>query len=860
MISPQLNPEENPVTETNEFRLPSAVKPKAYRLSLEPDLDTLTFKGEVTIELDVKMPTKEIVLHAANLEITDARLGGAALEVRPEAARERLTLAAKQPLAAGPASVAIRFSGKLSEEMRGFYRSTYTRPDGTKGVMATTQFEATSARRCFPCFDEPALKAVFEVTMRVPKGRNAISNMPQVSDEALPDGARRLRFAPSPIMSTYLLAFAVGEFDSIEGKTETGMPVRVFTTPGRSELGRFALETAIRGLKFFGDYYGIPYERSLPKLDLLAIPDFEYGAMENWGAITFRETAIFVDPKRSSIPQRRRVAEVVLHELAHQWFGNLVTPEWWSYLWLNESFATFMAYKASNALFPEWKIFEEYLAQITSAGKSLDSLRSSHPVEVTVKDPNEVDQIFDAISYNKGGSVLRMLEQAIGEQAFQAGVRRFLTNRAYDSATTDDLWAALGEGTGTNVGAMMNGWTRRTGLPAVLVTREGGRLKLRQERFFLDRDPGRPTEDPTLWEIPLPMLDGSGRATVQRLTERESEVAAPKEWVKVNAGQAGFYLAHYDDAGWQALAKAVGSLALGSMDRYGLQEDAYSLMRAGYLSVPGYLRLAGSFSSEENHYVWAGVADGVAALTEIFLGDPNVPKLEEWGRKLVKPALARVGFDEKADDPNERLLLRATLLGAALRFGDADAVAFIRTAFQAARANPAGVPPNLRSAIFSGSARHGGDDIYAALTELHEKSDLPEVKVQLLRALGAFRQEALLRRSIAYSLSDKVRRQDAMAVWGSIPIEMKPVGWKLFQEHWPTLDERYGKSGLIGHFIAAGAGGIPSEEHAAQVEKFFREHPAPYGSEKIKQTLEGIRARAKFRDRNRNGLSQFFAS
>src|SRR6185295_2866934 len=273
--------------------------PRAYRLALEPDLDAFTFKGEVTIDLDVKSPTREIVIHAANLEIASARLGGAPLEIRTEPARERVALVAPQPIPAGAASATVTFSGKLSEEMRGFYRSTYARADGSKGVMATTQFEATSARRCFPCFDEPALKAVFEVTMAVPKGRLVISNMPQVSEEALPNGARRLRFAPSPIMSTYLLAFAVGEFDSIEGKTENGMPVRVFTTPGRSELGRFALETAIRGLKYFGDYYGIPYDRALPKLDLLAIPDFEYGAMENWGAITFRETAIFVDPKRS---------------------------------------------------------------------------------------------------------------------------------------------------------------------------------------------------------------------------------------------------------------------------------------------------------------------------------------------------------------------------------------------------------------------------------------------------------------------------------------------------------------------------------------------------------------------------------
>jgi puromycin-sensitive aminopeptidase len=283
-------------------------------------------------------------------------------------------------------------------------------------------------------------------------------------------------------------------------------------------------------------------------------------------------------------------------------------------------------------------------------------------------------------------------------------------------------------------------------------------------------------------------------------------------------------------------------------------------MRAGYLSVPVYLGFAGAFSREENHYVWAGVADGVAALTEIFVGDPNVPKLEDWGRKLVVPTLRKVGWDEKADEPNERLLLRATMLGAAVRFGDPEAIEQVRTRFEAARKNLSAVPPNLRSVIFTGSARHGGEPVLEALMELHEKADLPEVKVQLLRALGAFRQEALLRRAVAYALSEKVRRQDALAVFGSIPIEMKPVAWRLLQENWSVLDERYGKSGLIAQFIAAAAGGIPSEEHAAQVEKFFREHPAPYASEKIKQTLEGIRARARFRDRNRSGLTQFFAS
>jgi len=849
------------VNNPEDFRLPGIALPRAYRLDLEPDLEALTFKGVVSIDLELKTSTREIVMHAVGLEIAEARSGSERLEIRVDAAKERLTLVSGKPLAAGDATVSLTFSGKIGEEMRGFYRSRYALPDGTKRFMGTTQFEATSARRAFPCFDEPALKAVFELTMVTPKERLAVSNMPVVAADKLPDGRTRVRFAPSPVMSTYLLAFAVGEFDSIEGKAEDGMPVRVYATPGRAELGRFALETAIRGLKYFGDYYGIPYKKALPKLDLLAIPDFEYGAMENWGAVTFRETAIFVDPKRSSIPQRRRVAEVVLHELAHQWFGNLVTPEWWSFLWLNESFATFMAYKASNALFPEWNIFEEYLAQITSAGKSLDSLRSSHPVEVIVKDPNEVDQIFDAISYNKGGSVLRMLERTLGEEAFRQGIQRFLEQNAFACATTDDLWKALGQGSGVDVSAMMNGWTRRTGLPVVRVERDGARLKLRQERFLLDRDPENPAEDPTLWDIPLATQDAQGRTSTPRLSTRDSAIDAPaSDWVKVNAGQAGFFLAQYDDAGWKALSKAVESLSLPTMDRYGLQEDAYSLMRAGYLSVPTYLRFAGSFTKETNHYAWGGVLDGIAALADIFLGDPLVPKLEAWARSLLKETAHAVGWDEVPNEPSERTLLRMTILGSAVRFGDPEAVEQVRRRFVAVRKDLGAASPNLRSTIFYGTARHGDAAAFDALAELHEKADLPEVKVQLLRSLGAFRNAELTRRAVEYALSDKVRRQDAVAAFGSIPVEMKPAAWRLLQEKWAVLDERYGKSGLIGHFISSAASGIPTEEHAEDVERFFREHPAPYASEKIKQTLEGIRARAKFRARNKSGLAQFFSA
>ena len=820
-------------------RLPSDVLPRRYRIHLEPDLATFDVKGRVEIDLDVKKATREIVLHAVDLAITEATLGGEKLSTSLDAAKERLTLTAAKALPPGPCTVAIAFTGKLSEQMRGFYRSGFTRPDGSKGVLATTQFESTSARRAFPCFDEPALKAVFEVTLDVAPGLTALSNMPVVETKG-----RRIRFAPSPVMPTYLLAFIVGELEVIEGKTKDGVPVRVYSTPGRSKLCKFALDTAIAGLEWFDAYYGIPYKAAVPKCDLIAIPDFEFGAMENWGAITFRETAIFVDPQKSSVPQRRRVAEVVLHELAHQWFGNLVSPEWWSYLWLNESFATYMAYKAADAIFPEWTVWDEYLADITSGGKSLDALRSSHPVEVLVSDPNEVDQLFDAISYNKGGSVLRMLEDAIGSDAFRDGVRRYLKNHAYANATTDDLWGAMGK----DVPAMMNGWTRTTGHPVV----HAG-ATLRQERFLLDRDPEKPETDPTLWDIPIAAVDAAGKRTSIRLSTREAK--APNGWLKLNAGQSGFYLVNYDDAGWAAVAKGLGSF--GSEDRFGLQEDAYSLMRAGFLKVPAFLRLAAAYKNETNYHVYAGIAGGIAALADVFSDDPAAAKVEAWARELIRPSLSKVGFVEKANEKHDILLLRATLFGAGTRFADPEAVAQAKSGFQALRKDLGAVGPNVRSTVLSGAARHG--DILDALIELYEKTDLPEVRVQLLRAMGASRSADLLRRAVDYSLSPKVRPQDAMYVFSGAPMDTRRAAWALLKEHWTLIDARYGKSGLIGQFIALASSGIPEEAHAADVEAFFKAHPAPYATEKIRQTLEGIRARAKFKARNLADFRAFFA-
>lgn len=824
---------------SDDFRLPESVKPKHYTLRLAVDLDQAAYTGTVSIDLQVAKPTKTITLNAVDLDIKSATVegvGSAKISLDPK--RERASFTLPQPLKPGFARLTLEFNAKLSSTMRGFYKSTYTRPDGTQRLMATTQFESTAARRAFPCFDEPELKATYDVTLVIPPDRVAVSNARVVREEIASDGRKAVTFGRTPVMSTYLLAFIVGEFDSIEAATKDGTLVRVYATPGRASLCKFALDTAVRGVEFFSEYYAIPYKDAIDKVDLIAVPDFEAGAMENWGAITFREILLFIDPEKSSLPIRRRVAEVVLHELAHQWFGNLVTMKWWSELWLNESFATFMAYKATDALFPEWNIWEEYLSGITSGGKSLDSLRSSHPVEVPVKNPGEVDQIFDAISYNKGGSLLRMLEATIGSDAFRDGIRRYLHKHRYANASTRDLWNALSEGTKWDVARMMAGWTGQTGFPVVIARRKNGKVHLRQERFLLDRNPNKPAEDPTVWTIPL----GNG------LKMEKRNVELPVQG-KLNAGQAGFFLVHYDSA----LRQAIQPMTLPAADRYGLVEDATSLMRAGYLSVREYLEFVGAFAPDENYHVWSQIAAGVGMLADIFVGDACVPKLQEWAQKLYRPIVDKVGWDKRLGEGHDRALLRATVIGAAARFGDPAVVEEARRRFSADQ-----LDADLRAVVYQAVARHGDDSTLSEIFSRYERADLPEQKVQLLQAMGGFRLESSMRRAFAYALTEKVRAQDAFHVLAATPIDTRPVAWALVKEYWKLLDERYGKSGMIARFIQLAASGIPSLDHAKDVEKFFKKNPAPYATERIKQTVEGVRVRAAFRQRNAGTLAEFF--
>src|SRR3989454_2667412 len=607
-------------------RLPDTVQPERYSIEVRPDRIRFTFRGEESVTIRVLQPVKTIELNALDLQVTQAALqtgngplvSAAKIELLKPAERLRLTFAKSIPK--GTATLHLVFDGTLNDELAGFYRSRYTMENGSEGYMAATQFESTDARRAFPCWDEPATKATFDLSLVVPDGMAAVSNTPVAQEKDLGDGTRLVRFAETPRMASYLLAFVVGPLAAIEGRARTGTKVGVWALPDRIAHGRWALEESTRILDYLNEYYGVPYP--LEKLDHIALQDFAAGAMENWGAITYRERILLFDPATSSAQTRQNIVDVIAHETAHMWFGDLVTMAWWDDLWLNESFATWMGTKTVNALHPEWKMWTQFFGLDTITGLTLDGLRSSHPIEVTVKDPAEIREIFDEISYSKGASILRMLERFLGEAAFRRGLRSYLREHSYGNARTEDLWRALEAASRKPVRAVMGTWTRQTGFPLldVQVTRKDGeaRIALSQARFLYGHILGQPKER-TLWKVPVRVARAGQRKPTSFLMGKtkasqplgRSRRRPDDDWIKVNAGQSGFYRVNYPNEEWARLRRAVAAKELDTPDRIGLQNDAYDLTRAGYLPATTFLELTSEYREEDDVTAWRMIVESL---------------------------------------------------------------------------------------------------------------------------------------------------------------------------------------------------------------------------------------------------------
>ena len=650
-------------------RLPTGVAPRHYAIELEPDLKAATFAGSVAIDIEVTEPSGTIMLNAAELSVARARLctpqdEAEELDFALDAESERLTLSrrdGRSAFGAGPARLDISFTGVLNDQLRGFYRSTYTDDAGTTHTIATTQFESTDARRAFPCFDEPALKATFAPTLVVDEGLLAVSNTAETGREPLTGGRVRVSFAPTMVMSTYLVAFVVGPLEATGAIDCGGVPVRVIHRPGRGDQTGFALDVAAHALAWYSDYYGLPYPSD--KLDLVAIPDFAFGAMENLGCVTFREVLLLVDETAASQPDLQSVADVINHELAHMWFGDLVTMAWWEGIWLNEAFATFMETACTDAYRPDWKVWSTFCRSRASA-LSTDALANTRAVEYPVHSPAEAEDMFDVITYEKGAALVRMLEQYLGAEAFRAGVRLYLRRHAHANTVTADLWDALAEASGQPVRQIMDGWILQGGHPAVSATATEHGLEVAQRHFTLD--PGR--ADERRWVVPLRLRvrqrKGDGRELRLLLDQtRRILTVAATEVVTLNSRASGFYR---DEVGAEVLAavSAAGPGDRNAEERHGLIDDAWAATLAGRLDSPAFLDLVlTGFTGERDLTVWQAIAGALGHLRRLLDGDA-AQRFGELVAASSDPAATEIGIDPAPEGGEDDRTgeLRATLV------------------------------------------------------------------------------------------------------------------------------------------------------------------------------------------------------
>jgi len=862
-----------------DHRLPSTVRPEKYTIELRPDLSRFTFEGEESVAIWVLRPAKTIVLNASQLEVAQAALrlpGGrtvsaSKIEHLKDAQRLRLTFEASIPK--GSATLHLVFRGVLNDELAGFYRSKYTMANGTEGYMAATQFESTDARRAFPCWDEPASKATFQVSLVTPAGMTAVSNTPIIEEKDLGDGTRLVHFAETPRMATYLLAFIVGPLAALDGKSRTGTKVGVRALPDRIAHGRWGLEESIRVLDYLNEYYGVRYP--LEKLDHIALQDFAAGAMENWGAITYRERILLFDPATSSAQTRQNIVDVIAHETAHMWFGDLVTMAWWDDLWLNESFATWMGSKTVNALHPEWKMWTQFLGSEMISGLTLDGLRSSHPIEVKVKDPAEIREIFDEISYSKGASILRMLEQFIGEASFRRGLRSYLKEHSYGNARTEDLWRALEAASGQPVRAVMGTWTRQTGFPLVdvQVTRKDGeaRITLSQSRFLYDHILGQPRER-TLWKVPVRVGRAGQRKPTTFLMQTaragqslgRSRRRPDDDWIKVNAGQSGFFRVNYPAEEWARLRRAVSAKELDTSDRIGLQNDAYDLTRAGYLPATTFLELTSEYRDEDDVTAWRMIVESLHDFETLISDEPYLNRLDGYGRELFRPVSKRTGWDPKPGEGHLDALKRTTVLGRLGHYEDRAVLDEASKRFARSLKDPATLRPDLRGLVYALVGQEADKSTYETLWGLEQKAALQEEKVRLLLALTKPRDPALLQETLRRSLTDAVRSQDAVLVITNVATSRPSVGrdlaWSFVRENWDELYRRYHESGFLIRRLVEIAQAFTTPEAAKDVQRFFGARRVPEVHRMVDQSVEKIRVNAAWRKKNGKDLARWFSS
>jgi puromycin-sensitive aminopeptidase len=862
------------IDDAARYRLPRTVLPHRYELRLTPDLPGATFEGECVTELEIVDPTNTIVCNAAGLEVREAWLvdcDGNRIEaemIHVDDELERLTI----ELAAVPVGnrwwLHTRFSGVLNDKLAGFYRSSYTDVDGAEQTIATTQFEATDARRAFPCWDEPDLKAVFSVTLVVDEGLTALSNAAEVERSPASAGRVTVRFADTMVMSTYLLAFVVGPLElSDTATTRGGVPVRVAHPHGKGDLSAYALDVAVFCLDWFADYYGIPYPGD--KLDLVAIPDFAFGAMENLGCVTFREVLLLVDPEKATQLELQNVTDVIAHELAHMWFGDLVTMKWWNGIWLNEAFATFMEMLATDAYRPDWQRWTSF-ALSRSAAFDVDALTSTRPVEFPVVSPADAEGMFDLLTYEKGAAVLRMLEQYLGVDAFREGVRRYLVAHAHGNTETSDLWEALEDATGQPVRRIADSWILQGGFPVVRAEivsdhselSEPHVVRLTQSpcRYQGDLGDGEAHHlDERRWAAPIMVSvrsEGVVRFEKVLLDDTSSDLTLfePPDWVLVNTEGAGYYRGDYPTELLASLASHADT-DLSAVERFGLLDDHWAAVLGGRANAVEHLDLVLGRRAEADLSVWQRVVTSLRALDRLLDDDDSRHILAQRVATLIGPALERIGGEPDPSDDDRTRQVRGVLFEALGGLG-ADPAAALR-ARDLLEADDAGatVDPGLLAAAVNVVAATGGAAEFEGFLDRSRQAATPQAEQRFLMALADFDDVELVERTVVACLGDDVRTQNAPYLLRRA-LHNRNHGahvWFLVQSEWARINERFPSNSIAR--MLEGIRTLTRPDVAQSIYEFFATHQVPQGDKILAQHLERLEVNVALRARDGHALS-----
>ena len=851
-------------TKKVSVRLSQNVLPIHYAITLKPDLDAHTFSGHETITISLLKPTKKISLHSKDLSIKAVSVIFAKNNLSPKNISyddhlETATFEFASMLPKGKVKLSINFEGVLADNMRGFYKSKYV-IDGTERIMAATQFEATDARRAFPCFDEPTHKAVFDVNLVIPGDKMAISNTLPTSTIEHEAGYKIVSFASTPKMSTYLLAFIVGDFEWVEKTTKNNVLVRVLTVPGKSHQANFALDVTVRCLEFYEEYFDIPYP--LNTLDMIAIPDFSSLAMENWGAITFREIGLLFDEKNTSTSYRQMVALVIAHELAHQWFGNLVTMEWWTHLWLNEGFATYIEHFAVAELFPEYNAWQQFVVATSGHGLGnalkLDALANTHPIEVEVHHPDEIGEIFDVVSYDKGASIIRMLAEYLGEEDFRDGLRHYLKKHSYKNASTVHLWESFEKVSKKPVKKMMSIWTGKSGYPMLSVEASGKNLVLSQKRYYSSITQAKKSKDKTIWPIPLSIVTEKGEVQLPLMNKKLLKLPLPKEgWFKFNAHEGSVYRTHYDKAAIEMLQAPLAAGILSPEDRLGLIRDAFSFAESGNASTVTVLEMARLYTGESEYVVWIEILSGFRYIANLLFGTKSYEPFRAYARGILADAVSRVGWEAEKGEFDNTALLRALILGAASFYGDAGVIMTAKEKFE--NIKETSINPDLRGVVYATIAREGGDAEYEALLAMYRTETLHEEKNRLLAALGQFKNKKHITRTLEFATSNEVRMQDRNGAFAGVLVNPygRTIGWAFLKKNWKKIGEAYGEGNHLLSRLISVLNRNTTMEAYKDIQAFFKMHQAPSAERTISQTLEHIDSNTKWLARDEQKIAQW---